>query len=157
MRRVFLLLLLPVLAPAQPAGFGDFFEPRTLRIDYYHTGNAAVEEITIDRLIVGGPWAGNPQSLIDPLGMGRYAVRVYDVASNRWQALSSANIPFFRSGSEAIDDRVAVSIPTYGVIGVIAFDFSDASAKMYLYKHAPGAVQPPDVTPPSVPASVSVD
>ena len=81
--KTLILLLLPLAAVAQTVPFGEFFEPTTLRIDYYHTGNSAEEEVTVDRLLIGGAWAGNPASLIDHFGAGRYAVKVYDLATNR--------------------------------------------------------------------------
>lgn len=63
--------------------FDEFFRDTTLRVDLYHTGNAAEEEVTLDQLMVQGVWGGSTRNLIDPFGMGHYAVRLYDLASNR--------------------------------------------------------------------------
>jgi len=63
--------------------FDDYFLDKTLRIDYYHIGDAKEEFITIDQIYQQGIWAGNPKNLIDPFNNGKYEIKVYDVASNR--------------------------------------------------------------------------
>lgn len=76
-------LVLFVSSLSAQVPFDEFFQDTTLRVDLYHTGNAAEEEMTLDRLRTEGIWGGSTRNLIDPFGMGRYAVRLYDVASNR--------------------------------------------------------------------------
>lgn len=63
--------------------FDDYFIDKSLRIDYYHIGNSVEEIITVDRLYQQSAWAGSTKNLIDPFGLGRYAVKVYDMPSNR--------------------------------------------------------------------------
>ena len=63
--------------------FEDVFIDKTLRIDFYQIGNAKEEFVTIDRVCEEGPWSGNPLSLIDPFGYGRYRVQLIDPVSNR--------------------------------------------------------------------------
>lgn len=60
--------------------FEDWFVDRTLRVDYYHAGDASAESVTLDRVLVQGPWAGSRAHLIDPFNLGRYAIKVYDAA-----------------------------------------------------------------------------
>jgi len=67
---------------AKTVVFDDYFTDATLRIDYFHTGNSTEEFITIDQLYRQPVWAGNPAALIDELNYGRYAVKLYDIASN---------------------------------------------------------------------------
>lgn len=79
-----LMLILTALAPAAPAAdFDHFFVDATMRVDYYHIGNAAEEFITLDQVYRQGTWAGSLTHLTDPFNLGRYAVRVYDAASGR--------------------------------------------------------------------------
>ena len=75
-----LLLVLLALAPAATAEspFDRSFEEATLRIDFYHTGNADEESITIDRLYRQGIWAGPREQLIDPFPYGGYLVEARD-------------------------------------------------------------------------------
>jgi hypothetical protein len=66
----------------QTVRFDDYFLDKTLRVDYYHVGDAQEELVTLDQLYEQGTWAGNPRRTIDDLGNGRYMVKVYDVATN---------------------------------------------------------------------------
>ncbi len=69
---------------AQPkAVFDDYFLDKALRIDFYMIGDAKEEFITIDHLYQEEIWPENTNNLIDTFNNGRYAVKVYDVASNQ--------------------------------------------------------------------------
>jgi hypothetical protein len=63
--------------------FDAFFIDKTMRVDYFHIGNAEVEEVTVDQIYQQGIWAGSRVHLIDPFGLGRYRVKVFDAASGR--------------------------------------------------------------------------
>ena len=85
-RRIALLFVLALAAglPLAAAGAVDFeryFLDKTMRIDYVHIGYAKEEMITLDRVLEGGAWAGNPKALIDDYDTGRYFVKVFDAAS----------------------------------------------------------------------------
>ena len=84
MRRIqILLILLPGWLLGQSISFDTYFIDRTMRIDYYHTGDAAEEEVTLDQIYEQGSWAGSLKNLIDPFNNGGYIYKVYDVFSNR--------------------------------------------------------------------------
>jgi hypothetical protein len=58
--------------------------PRTLRLDYYHTGNSAEERFSLDRLVLEPlEWPGNPARPIDDTNLGKYLFEVVDRATNR--------------------------------------------------------------------------
>ena len=58
--------------------------PSTMRLDYYHTGNASQEMFSLDRVVVEPlPWPGNPQKNIDETNLGKYFFEVRDRATNR--------------------------------------------------------------------------
>lgn len=63
--------------------FNTYFNNQTMRIDYFHQGDAKEDNITLDQIYVYGQWAGNPKNLIDPFNNGRYYVKVYDIATNK--------------------------------------------------------------------------
>jgi hypothetical protein len=69
-------------AQKDPA-FGDYFEDRTMRIDYFHIGDADREIVTLDHVYLYGIWAGSRIHLIDRLNNGRYYVRVFDQGTGR--------------------------------------------------------------------------
>lgn len=63
--------------------FDRYFIDRTMRIDYYHTGDHREELVTLDRVYQQGLWAGPVKNLIDPFRRGRYCARIYDAASGQ--------------------------------------------------------------------------
>ena len=66
----------------QSVRFEDVFVDSTLRIDFFHTGDAKEEVLTIDQMYKQGTWAGNPSQLLDPFGYGHFFVKVYDASSD---------------------------------------------------------------------------
>src|SRR6056297_3257860 len=83
-KNIFLLMfvVLSSVVWGQDFNFADFFEDATMRIDYFHTANAKSDIISIDQIYVTDTWAGNPNKLLPTTQNGRYAVKVYDIASN---------------------------------------------------------------------------
>lgn len=63
--------------------FEDYFTNETMRIDYYHIGDAQTELFTIDKIYEYGIWAGSTRNLIDNFNNGKYYAKVYDAISNK--------------------------------------------------------------------------
>ncbi|MGB5894088.1 MAG: peptidase M64 N-terminal domain-containing protein, partial [Ignavibacteriaceae bacterium] len=61
--------------------FDNFFTDKTMRIDYFHIGDAQTEIITIDQIYMYGIWAGSRAHLIDEINVGRFYVKIYDESS----------------------------------------------------------------------------
>jgi hypothetical protein len=58
--------------------------PRTMRVDYFHTGNADGEIYSLDRIVLEPlPWPGNPRQPLDGTNLGKYFFEVIDRSSNR--------------------------------------------------------------------------
>jgi hypothetical protein len=58
--------------------------PKTMRVDYYHTGNAREERFALDRIVLEPlAWPGNPSKPIDETNRGKYFFEVADAASGR--------------------------------------------------------------------------
>jgi IgA Peptidase M64/Peptidase M64 N-terminus len=56
----------------------------TMRVDYYHTGNATQERFSLDRIVVEPlPWPGDPSKTIDTSRRGRYFFEVIDEATKK--------------------------------------------------------------------------
>jgi hypothetical protein len=78
------LIILPWFLLAQAAvDFNAHFIDKTMRIDYFHIGDAKTEWVTIDQVYQHGIWAGSITNLIDTFNNGRYYIKVYDLATNR--------------------------------------------------------------------------
>lgn len=58
--------------------------PKTMRVDYYHTGNAKTELFSLDRVVLEPlPWAGNMARPVDDTNLGKYRFEVYDPATKQ--------------------------------------------------------------------------
>jgi hypothetical protein len=104
-----LVIMLPLLSRAQQnVAFDSYFKNQTLRIDYYHTGNADKEFISLDLMYLQGAWAGNPDHCIQPFELGLYGVKVYDLATNRLTFSTDYNTIFgeYQTTGEAKDGKI---------------------------------------------------
>jgi IgA Peptidase M64/Peptidase M64 N-terminus len=73
---VLLVFLYALCATAAP--------PRTMRLDYYHTGNTAQQIFSFDKLVLEPlPWPGNPRKPIDNTNLGKYFFEVRDQKTDR--------------------------------------------------------------------------
>lgn len=81
----------------------------------------------------------------------------YDVPSNSWNTLSTANVQMFGNGNQVQNRVVAIPIATYGVLAFLIED-GTADTRVVLYRHsaASQAAPPIDTTPPAVPSGLSV-
>jgi hypothetical protein len=61
--------------------FDRYFIDKTMRIDYFHVGDAKEEVITLDHVYEQGIWAGSRRNLIDTFDNGHYYVKIFDLAS----------------------------------------------------------------------------
>ena len=58
--------------------------PRTMRLDYFHTGGMGQEIFSVDRVVFEPlPWPGNPRQPLDPTNRGTYFYEVRDLAGKR--------------------------------------------------------------------------
>ncbi len=75
--RLLFALALAVISSARAA------EP-TLRLDYFHTGDAETEVFSVDELVIEPlPWAGNLDRPLDPVPLGKYLLEVRAKESDR--------------------------------------------------------------------------
>jgi len=62
----------------------SFAAPRTMRVDYYHAGNAKEEWFSLDRTVLEPlDWPGNPAKAIDESGLGNYLFEVREKQSGK--------------------------------------------------------------------------
>ena len=65
------------------ASFDEIFFNKTLRVDYYHTGNRETEIYSLDQIKSEPFWGGSHTAFIDTLNYGKYYFKAYDVKSNK--------------------------------------------------------------------------
>src|ERR1043166_7449009 len=56
----------------------------TMRLDYYHTGDASQEVFSVDRIVIEPlPWPGKPSQAIDSSNLGKYFFEVRDAKTKQ--------------------------------------------------------------------------
>lgn len=113
---VLLLIFLAIAAAAETdPGFDRFFEEKTMRVDYYHTGTKDQEMISLDQVREEPIWAGSRVNLIDTLNLGKYLFKVFDAKTNlmiysrgfssiygEWETTDEAARGVWRTFSESV-------------------------------------------------------
>jgi IgA Peptidase M64/Peptidase M64 N-terminus len=60
------------------------FAVETMRVDYYHTGDATQEVFSLDRIVIEPlPWPGSPRQAIDTSNLGKYFFEVRDAKTKQ--------------------------------------------------------------------------
>ena len=81
MRTTFIAFLLFSISIFPQINFDDHFENKTLRLDYYHTGDSVNDSYSFDELIEEPYWGGSKVNLIDKFDYGKYKFVVKDERS----------------------------------------------------------------------------
>ena len=63
--------------------FDDYFTTKSMRLDYYHAGNAEDDYYFLDEVIEEPFWGGNKNYLVDDRKMGNQQFKVIDKASGK--------------------------------------------------------------------------
>jgi len=80
--KLFFFYLLFITVAYSQVTFEDYFENKTLRLDYFHSGDKENDYYSFDELIEEPFWGGSKVNLIDKFNYGKYKFEVYDEASN---------------------------------------------------------------------------
>ncbi|RPH29558.1 MAG: peptidase M64 [Bacteroidales bacterium] len=62
--------------------FDTYFVDKTMRMDYFHTGNVTEEKFAIDKVLSDGTWGGSKKILVDKLELGLYFFEIVDKETN---------------------------------------------------------------------------
>ena len=63
--------------------FDDYFENKTLRLDYFHTGDSTNDSYSFDELIEEPYWGGSKVNLLDQFDYGKYKFVVKDIKTGK--------------------------------------------------------------------------
>lgn len=78
-----ILTVLLFSTPCEPNDrFQSLFTDKTMRVDYFHSGTQSEEHISLDRVVMDGPWPGSKTCLIDDTNLGKYLFEVIDRDTN---------------------------------------------------------------------------
>jgi hypothetical protein len=83
MKKLFALIILIASVSFAQIKYEDYFLDKTLRLDFYHSGNRDSELLSFDKLIAEGVWSGSKKNVIDTLRYGNYMVTLYDGITGR--------------------------------------------------------------------------
>jgi len=81
--KIVLLVCLIVSNVFSQVNYEEYFNGKTLRFDFYHSGNKSTEEIIFSKMKEEGDWSGSKKNLIDTLRYGNYFFELHDIASNK--------------------------------------------------------------------------
>ncbi|MEZ5198228.1 MAG: M64 family metallopeptidase [Bacteroidales bacterium] len=100
-----LIVLISYSQLVQTVNFKQYFENKTMRVDYFHSGTSVEEHFAIDRILNDGEWAGSKMKLIDNLNLGLYHFEIQDKETSvilfsggfasifgEWQTIAEAQI-----------------------------------------------------------------
>lgn len=114
MSRYLVFMFVVALSLTSYGQFDKYFHDKTLRMDYYHSGNSDEESYYFDELIEEPYWGGSKINLVDTFEYGHYYMKVFNKSNDsllysrgfsslfgEWQTTDEAKITQ-RSLSEAV-------------------------------------------------------
>lgn len=78
-----ILLFILSISFSQNVIYNDYFTDNTLRFDYFHSGAADTQCVSLDELRLEGTWSGSKTNLIDEMELGLYRFEVIDIESEQ--------------------------------------------------------------------------
>lgn len=79
--KTLLVILFALISVSTHADFDRYFAFKTMRFDYFRTGNHETEIISIDGFVEEPYWGGSKTNLIDIFNYGHHKFEVYDFAT----------------------------------------------------------------------------
>lgn len=77
------ILFLPLfIALNSFADFNEVFHPKTLRVDYFHSGDFENESYFLDEVKIEPYWGGSHVNLIDTFYYGKYYFKLYSIKND---------------------------------------------------------------------------
>jgi len=112
-----IFIVLFVLSFTANAQFSKYFYNKTLRIDYFHSGNYETDFYTFGELIEEPYWGGSKINLLDTFEFGNYYIKVFDndkliysrgysTIFNEWQTTDEA-----KKTSRSFSESVVIPYP----------------------------------------------
>lgn len=128
MKKIFLTLLLSISVFAQQK-FDNFFIEKTLRLDFYQTGDKTTEIISFDKLIEELIWSGSKTNLIDRFNFGNYMLKVFDQFSNEL-IYSRGFSTLFQEWQSTQEAKTVLK----SISGSVVMPFPKGKARVEIYK-----------------------
>lgn len=78
-----ILLFILSISFSQNVIYNEYFTDNTLRFDYFHSGAADTQRVSLDELRLEGTWSGSKTNLIDEMELGLYRFEVINIESEQ--------------------------------------------------------------------------
>ena len=114
-----LIILLALYSFQTYASFEQFFDKKTLRIDYIHAGDQHTEAFYLDEVKIEPYWGGSLINLVDTFNYGKYYFKVFNASNDsliysrgygslfgEWQTTDEAKIT-----SRAFNETLVLPLP----------------------------------------------
>jgi len=124
----FLLLIFTITTNAQ-IKYDDYFIDKTMRLDFFHTGDSKEEKISFDKLIEEGKWSGSKKNLLDKFEYGYYMIKVFDKSENK-EIYSRGFSTLFQEWQTTEESKKVVRT----MQGSVVFPFPKSKIKIHLLR-----------------------
>lgn len=78
-----LIFILFISTAVCATSFDEYFENKTMRVDFYHYGDKNSDNIIFHKIYEEKFWGGSKVNLIDTIGYGNYFFKVFDKKSDK--------------------------------------------------------------------------
>jgi hypothetical protein len=80
---IIISLLELALTTVSYSGYDDNWTPNTMRVDFFHSGSADMDQLVVDQICQEGEWPGSKNALIDTMNLGNCMVKVFAAGSGK--------------------------------------------------------------------------
>jgi len=128
MKKLIVMFLFAAACYAQ-VNFDQYFENKSLRLDFYHTGDKNSEIISFGKCLVEPYYGGSHKNLIDPTEYGYYFFKVFDASTN--QVIYSRGFSTLFQEYQTTEEAKTV---TKTFSGSLTFPFPKNTVRVELYR-----------------------
>ncbi|MBI3122826.1 MAG: peptidase M64 [Ignavibacteriales bacterium] len=129
MKKLLLLLVISCSAISAQINFDDYFVDKTMRLDFFHTGDKTSETISFDKLIEEGIWSGSKKNLLDKLQFGHYMLKVLN-PTDKQEIYSRGFSTLYQEWQTTEESKTTIR----SMQGSVCFPFPKSKVLVELYR-----------------------
>ncbi|KAF0140105.1 MAG: IgA Peptidase M64 superfamily [Stygiobacter sp.] len=129
MKKLLLLLVISFSVISAQINFDDYFVDKTMRLDFFHTGDKTSETISFDKLIEEGIWSGSKKNLLDKLQFGHYMLKVLN-PSDKQEIYSRGFSTLYQEWQTTEESKTTIR----SMQGSVCFPFPKSKVLVELYR-----------------------
>lgn len=129
MKKLLLLLVISFSVISAQINFDDYFVDKTMRLDFFHTGDKTSETISFDKLIEEGIWSGSKKNLLDNLQFGHYMLKVLN-PTDKQEIYSRGFSTLYQEWQTTEESKTTIR----SMQGSVCFPFPKSKVLVELYR-----------------------